>query len=149
VFDLDQLDPDDTLSLWALSARATTDGTVRIRPRELKGTLTLTVAPKYAARICGTAVDGNGKPIAGAKVTLSSNGPYATDNANMKGRWPNIDSQATREDGRFDFRALLPGMTYALVIEARGHEKTRTPELIGHAGETHDCGMVLLLKSRD
>ena len=77
-FHFEQLDPDDKLSLRARSGDATTNGAVVVRPKEVKGKLTLTVDPEYTVRIRGLATDSTGKRIAGAKVTLWWHRPYAT-----------------------------------------------------------------------
>ncbi len=60
-FHFDQVDPDDKVSLWARAGDATTNGSVVVRPRELKGKVTLTIDPKYTVRIRGLVTDGRGK----------------------------------------------------------------------------------------
>ncbi len=49
-FHVDRLDPDDNLSLWARAGNATTNGAIVVRPKEVKGQVTLTVNPKYTVR---------------------------------------------------------------------------------------------------
>src|SRR5262249_33488999 len=79
-FHLDQLDPDHLVSLWARAGDATTDGTISVRPREVKGKLRLTVDAKHALRIRGLATDNAGKRIAGAEVTLRWYRPFPSEN---------------------------------------------------------------------
>ena len=67
-FRVDQLDPDRLMSLWARAGDATTDGTITIRPREVKGTLTLTVDAKHAA---GSAARRPTSPASGLRAHRS------------------------------------------------------------------------------
>ena len=148
-FHFEQLDPDDDLSLWARSGDATTNGAVVVRPKEVKGKLTLTVDPEYTVRIRGLATDSTGKRVAGAKVTLRWVRPYATRKGERPRGWVGsvLESSVTREDGWFVFRGLWPGLDYNLVIEARGYNKAEAPEITGKAGETHDAGKIVLINT--
>ena len=148
-FHFEQLDPEDNLSLWSRFGDATTNGAVVVRPKEVKGKLTLTVDPEYTVRIRGLATDSTGKRVAGAKVTLRWVRPYATRKGKKPGGWVGsvLESSVTREDGWFVFRGLWPGLEYNLVIEARGHHKAEAPEITGKAGETHDVGKIVLINT--
>src|SRR5262249_11794140 len=84
---IDQLDPDEPLSLWARTRDATTDGVVEVRPGEAKGKLTLTVDPTLAFRIRGTAKASDGKKLAGAKVFLWWTRPYVSEKTGTGGMW--------------------------------------------------------------
>ncbi len=147
-FHLDRIDPDAHLSLWARLGDATTDGTVTVRPREIKGKLRLAVDPKFAARIRGLATDAAGRRVAGATVTLRWMRPYPADNARGKGQsWLGtpLDDAITRADGWFVFRGLWTGLDYDIAVEARGYRKAVAPEVTLKAGETHDVGKLVLL----
>ncbi len=148
-FHFDWLDPDDTLPLWARSGDATTNGTVVVKPKDVKGKVTLTVDPKYAVRIRGLATDASGKRVAGAQVTLWWNRPMSSEKAQWKGMSTSrvLESYTTGDNGWFVFRGLWPGLMYNIVIEARGHNKAEAPRLTGKAGETHDVGKIVLINT--
>ena len=55
-----------------------------------------------------------------------------------------LESYTTSSAGWFVFGDLWPGDRYKVVVEAPGRGKTETPEVIGHAGETHDFGSIVL-----
>ena len=76
-FHLDQLDPVRLMSIYARVGDAATDGTITVRPGEVKGKLTLTVDAKHALRIRGLATDIGGKRIAGAEVSPPSMPSFA------------------------------------------------------------------------
>ncbi len=143
-FHLDQLDPDDTLPVWARTKEATTDGVVVIRPEELKGKLTLTIDPKFAFRIRGRVTDRSGKRLAGAKVVLWWYRSYVS--GKLEGRAMGIgssfDAQTTDASGWFVFRGLWPGDRYRLDVAARGYGKAEPPEITGQGrrdpGPRHD-----------
>ena len=71
-FHLEQLDPDDMVSLRARADDATTDGAVVVHPDEVNGKrkLTLTIDTGHTFRIRGMVTDQTGKRIAEAKATL-------------------------------------------------------------------------------
>ncbi len=148
-FHFDQLDPDDKLSLWARAGDATTDGTVVVRPVEVKGQLTLAVDPKHAVRIRGLATDSNGRRIAGARVTLWWDRPYASEKNQRKGMSVGsvLETYTTGDNGWFVFRGLWPELMYNVVIEARGHNKAEAPQIVGKAGEAHDVGKIVLINT--
>ena len=129
-FHLDQLDPDDKLSLWARAGDATTDGTIVVRPSEVKGKLTLTVDPKYAVRIRGLVTDSSGQRIAGAKVTLWWNRPYATEKSRDDGHVGSVACWRRTRPARTagsSSGASGRSVTYNVVVEARGHNKAEAP----------------------
>ena len=148
-FHLDRLEADQLVALWARRGDATTSEPVVVRPRELKGKVTLTVDPKNAVRIRGLAVDSGGRRVAGAEVTLW----WTRWDPVEKGRQPMscvgslLETQTTDTDGWFVFRNLWPGVNYRVVVEARGHNKAEAPEVTGKAGETHDVGKVVLINT--
>jgi RNA polymerase sigma factor (sigma-70 family) len=148
-FHFEQLDPDDTIPLWARAGDATTNGTVVVRPKDIKDKVTLTVDPNYTVRIRGLVTDASSKRVAGAKATLRWNRPMSSE----KPQWrlmsstSILESSTTGEDGWFVFRDLWPGLTYSIVIEARGHNKAEAPQLTGKAGETHDVGKMVLINT--
>jgi hypothetical protein len=145
-FHLDPFHPDDWLSLWARAGDMTTDGVVVLRPQDLKGRLTFKIDPKSAVRIRGLAIDGAGKPVAGARVTLRWNRQYPGENdAGMGGAVGSVlDFATTGDDGSFVFRGLWTGLMYDVVIEAAGHGKAEVTELIDTGGETRDLGKIVL-----
>ena len=104
--------PTASSSLWARAGDATTSGTVVVRPREVKGKLTLTIDPKCASRIRGMATDSTGKPIAGATVTLWWNRWHPTENDRPMLSAQNVlETYTTGENGWFVFRGLWPDLT--------------------------------------
>ncbi len=145
-FHVEQLDPEDTVSLWARTIAATTHGAIKVRPREIQGgILELTINPKFACRIRGRTTDGAGKRIAGAKVKLWWNRPCADQNGQINfGHAIPLDSYVTHEDGWFLFRGLWPNFQYGPVIDAGGYSKVEGIEVIGKSGETHDLGKLVL-----
>jgi Carboxypeptidase regulatory-like domain len=146
-FRLVQLDPDDTLPVWARSKSATTNGPVVIRPKEVKGKLTLTIDPKYAFRVRGMVTDRGGKRLEGARVTLSWIRQYVSERPEYRGTGMGsaLGSYTIGEAGWFVFRDLWPGGSYQITVEARGHSKAEPPQVTGMAGETHDFGKLSLL----
>ncbi len=146
-FRLDQLDPDDTLPVWARTRAATTNGAVVIRPKEVKGKLRLTVDSKNAFRVRGMVTDRAGKRLEGAKVTVSWSRQYVSERPEMRGTGMGnaLESYTIGEAGWFVFRDLWPGGSYQITVEAKGHSKAEPPQVIGKAGETHDFGKIALL----
>jgi RNA polymerase sigma factor (sigma-70 family) len=148
-FHFDRLDPDDKLSLWARAGDATTDGAIVVKPNDVKGKLTLSIDSKYAVSIRGMATNRSGQRLAGAKVTLRWNRPHASEKSEMKRMSVGgvLAAHTTTENGWFVFRSLWPGLTYSVVVEARGHNKAEAPNVSGKAGETHDVGKIVLINT--
>ena len=125
-FHLEKLDPDDDISLRARSGDATTNGAVMIRPKDVKGKLTLTIDPEYTVRIRGLATDLTGKRIAGATSTLRWHRSYVSKKPDQGSEIGSpIASYTTSDNGWFVFRDLWPGDRYSVVIEAKGHARSR------------------------
>jgi hypothetical protein len=145
-FHLDQLDPDDTLPLRARTREATTDGTIVVTPKQVKGKVTLTIDPKFAFRIRGLVTNRSGKRVAGARVQLQWTRNYVSGRPDALGRGISgeLESYTSSEAGWFVFRDLWPGDRYKVVVEAPGRGKTETPEVTGKGGETHDFGSIVL-----
>jgi RNA polymerase sigma factor (sigma-70 family) len=151
-FHLDEIDPDGPVSLWARAGDATTDGTITVRPDQVKGKVTLTVDPKHAFSIRGLATDANGKRIAGASVMLGWLRPTPDPRRRRDGTFAGglhtpLAIRTTGEDGWFVFRRLWPGLSYDITIETKGYRKTVVPDLTGKAGETRDVGKLVLLNT--
>ena len=145
-FHLEQLDPDDTLPVWARTKEATTDGTVVIRPGEVKGKLTLTIDPKFAFRIRGLVTDRSGKRIAGARVDRLVV-PRATSAGSPIGRAWGSAAPSTRR--RPTSRAGSSSATSGRAIGTRSSSRPRATARpsrprSGKAGETHDFGTIVL-----
>ena len=147
-FHLSQLDPDDTLSLWARTMVATTDGRVTVRPGHITGNLTLTVDPKFACQIRGVVTDVNGNRIPGANVKLWWGRPY-TSQTNNSARLAVaiLHSYVTNENGWFVFRGLCPGCEYGAEVMALGHHKAAAFSIVGQSGEIHDVGKIALFNT--
>jgi RNA polymerase sigma factor (sigma-70 family) len=145
-FHFDGIDPDDAATLWARTLLATTNGGVKIRPRDVRGKVTLTIDPKFASEIRGMATDGMGKRIVGAKVTLWWGRPDAVGDGENRSQFAVVlDTYATRGNGWFVFRGLWPQFPYGIVVEANGHNKAESSEVTGKSGETQDVGKLVLL----
>jgi RNA polymerase sigma factor (sigma-70 family) len=146
-FHIDQLDPDERLSLWARTRDATTDGVVVVCPGDVKGKLTLTIDPQLAFRIGGTATASDGKKLAGAKVMLWWTRPYATTQARMKGMSTSsvLETYSTDADGAFDFQGLWPKVDYKIVVQARGHTEAEMPGITGRPGQAQNLGALVLI----
>jgi RNA polymerase sigma factor (sigma-70 family) len=149
-FHFDQVDPDDKLALWAGAGDATTHGAVVVRPSDVKGKVRVTIDPSQTVRIRGQVTDARGQRIAGATLMLRWLRPYASEKGEAKGRELGSPQSfgTTRDDGRFVFRGLWPGLKYSVVVEARGYDKVETRQVIGKAGETHDLGKIVLINTR-
>ena len=146
-FHVEQLDPDDTISVRARTDVATTDGAVIVQPKEVtsKGKLTLTVDPAHTFRIRGMVTDHTGKRIEGAKATLWWHRSYVSQKQGLgSGTGSVFETYATGENGWFVFRNLWPGDGYSINIEARGYGRVETSHFFGKAGETHDVGKIVL-----
>ncbi len=147
-FHFDQLDPDDKLSLCARAGDATSDGAVVVRPRDLKGKVTVAIAPKYAVRIRGLVTDDGGKRISGAKVTLWWTRMYPEGARSYgSGVGTVLKSETSGPDGWFVFRSLWAGPTYEVNVEARGHNKAQSAKLSTKSGETCDAGKLVLVRT--
>jgi hypothetical protein len=148
-FHFDQIDPDDTLPLWARTRDASTDGVVVIRPGELKEKLTLKVDPAFAVRIRGRVTDRSGKRLAGARAVVWWNRRYVSGKLDRPGMGlsGSMDTATTDESGWFVVRNLWPGDRYKVVIEADDYSPAEPPEFQGRAGETHDLGTTALTRA--
>ena len=120
-----------------------------IRPREIKGGLTLTIDPKYVFRIRGMAVDNQGKRVADATVTLRWHQPFPVEKGRQTTSWMGsiLETCATGENGWFFFRGLWPGLTYDVIVEARGRNNAEAARIEGKAGDTHDTGKLVLISA--
>jgi RNA polymerase sigma factor (sigma-70 family) len=149
-FHVEQLDPDDLVSLRALSGNATTNGAVIINPREVmaKGKLTLTIDPAHSVRIRALVTDLTGKRIVGATTTLRWHRSFATQKPKQASEMGSpLATYSTGDNGWFVFRGLWAGDRYSVVIEAKGQARIETPEVTGKAGETHDLGKIVLINT--
>ena len=152
-FHLDGLEADQLVALWARGGDATTGDPVVVRPRELKGKLTLTVDPKNAVRIRGLAVDSGGSPNnpQGARVTLRWITARVPRREGDASRWaPSGEPARDIQTTGVRWLVRLPetsgrGARTSLVVEARGYSKGEAPDLTGKAGETHDLGKMVLI----
>ncbi len=142
-FRFDQLDADETVSLWARTKIATTDGAVSIRPGTLQGKLTLTIDPSFACAIRGMATDTAGRRIEGARVRLWWGRGDAASQVSMI-----LDSYETSKNGWFIFRGLWKGFRYSTEVEASGHNTAVAHTMLAEAGETRDVGKVVLASTR-
>jgi RNA polymerase sigma factor (sigma-70 family) len=147
-FRFDQVDPEAKLALWARAGDATTNGSVVVRPRELKGKVSLAVDSRYTVRIRGLVTDGRGRRVSGAKVTLWWHQTYRGGQGDLNrivlGPISALESTTTRENGWFLFRGLWPDLSYHVEIAARGQGEAEGPKVTGRAGETHDLGKIIL-----
>ncbi len=142
-FRFDQLDADETVSLWARTRIATTDGAVSIRPGNLQGKLTLTIDPSFACAIRGMATDTAGGRIEGARVRLWwGRGDAASQIPTI------LDSYVTSTNGWFIFRGLWKGFRYSAEVEASGHTTAVAHTMLAEARETRDVGKVVLASTR-
>ena len=147
-FHLNQVDPDATLSLWARTMVATTDGAVTVRPKDVTGKLALTIDPKFACQIRGMATDGNGNRLTGAIVKLWWGRPYANvGNQTATGSVTILQSYVTTKNGWFVFRGLWPGCEYGAEIGVLGHTRGNLFTIKGRSGETYDAGRIALYHS--
>ena len=145
-FHFDGIDPEDTATLWARTLLATTNGGVKVQPREVLGRFTLTVDPKFASEIRGMATDETGRRIPGARVTLWWGRPDAKGEGENRSQFDVIlETYATRGNGWFVFRGLWPQFPYGIVVEAGGHNKVESFHFTGPSGATHDAGKLVLL----
>ena len=117
-----------------------------ITPKTVDGKLTLTIDQKFAFRIRGLVTDRSGKRIAGATAELQWTRNYVTSKPDARGMGIGgaLESYTTAEAGWFVFRDLWPGDRYKVVVRAPGRSNAEAPEVIGKAGETHDCGTFVL-----
>ncbi len=130
-FHLDQLDPVHPVSLWARAGAATTEGTITVRPGEVKRKLGLTIDAEARA-----ADPRSGEPTSRASelpARRSRSGgirPFPSDNQQGPRASLGIllDIATTAGDGSVRVRGLWAGLSYDLVIEARGYDKAKLPE---------------------
>jgi RNA polymerase sigma factor (sigma-70 family) len=146
-FHLNQIDPDATLSLWARTMVATTDGRVTVHTRDLVGKLTLTIDPRFACQIRGVATDRKGNRIPGATVKLWWGRAYeAPGNDTAWGSVTILHTYVTSKNGWFVFRGLWPGCQYGAEIEAVGQIRGNLFSVKGQSGETYDVGNISLVR---
>jgi hypothetical protein len=138
-FSLDRVDPENLLSLWARTDAATTDGATVIDPAEQKGPVRLEVSRQEAFRICGTVVDGAGRPIRNARVSLNCFPEIVTKPDTRSGaRSPigtflisdQLGTYTTDGAGRFKTRALWPADNYQIGVMADGYRFFESRERI-------------------
>ncbi len=142
-FHFDQLDPGDTLSLWARSNIAATDGLVSVRPGEARGGITLTIDPGVSCDVRGMLVDTAGKRMKGAKVQLWWGRQYNT----ADGNWLDpaiLESYVTTENGWFVFRGLWRGYHYSIEVLVDGQRQSLKHLLLDPAEETRDVGKIVV-----
>ena len=146
LFRFDQLDPEETLSLWARTKTATTDGALRVRPGDVLRKLTLTIDPSFACQIRGIATDASGKRLAGAQIKLWWGRPYSAEPGGEHDQIDPtlLDSYVTSENGWFVFRGLWPGFQYGTELDAWGHSKAEANTVTARGGETRDVGKIVL-----
>ncbi len=146
-FHLDQLDPDDTLPLWARTKEATTDGTVVVRPRDVKGKLTLTIDPKYAFRIRGLVTDRSRQADRGGQGPSGGLAHYVSEKLDGPGMG---DRQRVRNVHDRDGGLVRLPRTSGRATGTRSWSRPRAtarprrPRSTGKAGETHDLGTIVL-----
>jgi len=141
-FRLEQLVPDDTVSVLARTTTAATGGPISIRPRDQRGRLMLTLEPARAYRTRGTVTNRAGEPIEGAKVLLWW-GRYSAKQGLRPGVSGALDEYTTDASGRFAFSALWQGERYRVTVDAEGYAKAESPEVTGRAGDEHDFGRIV------
>ena len=143
-FRLEQLIPDDNITVLSRTDTAATNPDVSIRPREQRGRLTLTIEPARSWRIRGMVTNRVGGPIEGAKVSLWWGRYPAFNWGQPSGARGTLDVYTTDASGRFVTRALWTGERFKVTVEAEGYGKAETPEGTGRAGEERDLGRIVL-----
>ena len=142
-FHFDQLDPGDTLSLWARCNIAATDGLVNVRPGEARGGIRLTIDPRVSCDVRGMLVDTAGKRMKGATVQLWWGRRYDT----AEGNWLDpaiLESYVTTENGWFVFRGLWRGYHYSIEVLVDGERQSLKHLLLDPAEETRDAGKIVV-----
>ena len=135
-FHFEQLDPDDTVSLRARTEEATTDGAVVVRPKDVKGKLTLTIDSAHTFRIRGLVTDQSGQTDRGGQGDACGGTGHTSARSRTRARESAASSRRTRPARTAGSYSGTSGRAteYSIVIEARGHARVETPELTGKAG---------------
>ncbi len=142
-FHFDELDPDDTLSLWARTNIASTAESVNVRPGEARGGIRLTIDPGVSCDVRGMLVDTAGNRIKGATVLLWWGRLYNTGDGNMID--PTIlETYVTKENGWFVFRGLWRGYHYSIEVLVDGQRQSLKHLLVDAAEETRDVGKIVV-----
>ena len=144
-FSFANLPPDDAVSPRARLGKAV-NVPETIELSKLDGPVTITLSEANAAAFAGRVADTAGKPVAGAKATLTHwvhgvgrSSPYS---------WGGAFQDATTDAaGRFAFAALWPTDRYTLRVTADGYAPAEGKETIGVAGATHDFGTITVTRS--
>ena len=137
-FTLAKLSPSSTLPVKARTANAVADQIV-IKPGEIQEPLRLVVSEKNAFAIRGQVVDGNGQPISGAEVKLTSSWWLGSMGYGMS-----LGKRSSDGQGRFEFTGLWAGDGYQIGIAKEAFGKYESPDLRGEAGRPHDLGTIVL-----
>ena len=143
-FRLEQLYPDDTVSVLARTTVSAAGGPVTVRPGKQQGRLSLTMDATLAYHIRGTVTDQAGEPIEGARVLLWW-ARYPATQGQRRGVSGGLEDYTTDVSGRFVSGALWPGERYKVTVDAEGYGRAESPEVTGHARDERDFGRIMLV----
>jgi hypothetical protein len=142
-FRLTDLGADDLTALRARTPSATTGGAISVSTRNLRGPVKLVVSPENACRIRGRVVDPDGKPIAGAAVSVE----WRYWGVGRSAKWGSSGEGGiveTAADGTFETPVLWPGDNYCVRVGAAQFGKVEAPIVHGVAGQFHELGTITL-----
>jgi RNA polymerase sigma factor (sigma-70 family) len=139
--ELDNQRPGVTLRLTARNAEGTLRGQGQIRLKAGDANeLVIALKEAVPCPVTGIVVDPDGRPIAGADVAFYQ--------PNGDGVWMPLHGGATTDgQGRFEVKDLDPGAELYLSVGAAGYGHKSTDRFLLRAGETHDVGLLTLVRA--
>lgn len=136
--------PSGTLSIWARSATAVSDGAVVTWGPRLMQPVRIVVADTNACRLAGRVIDRRGQPVpeANVKVIWDRRPTDPASRARAVGRNGPVGVGACLSvaSGAFRSDALWPGEHYHVAVSADGFDQFESPMVLVEAGETADLG---------
>ncbi len=102
----------------------------------------IAVSPAKAVAIRGVCVDPTGRPLAQAKVEMSSAGSFTPGGLDGV-----ADRTKTDAEGRFEVRPLWSELSYSFTVRAEGCDLFESPWIQGEPGKVHDAGRIALVSA--
>lgn len=162
-FVIGQLDPELKFSLRARTPDAVSDGMATVAVSDLNGPAKIAVSKQHVFRVRGKVVDGEGRPLPEATVSLEWSREVLNDRAALMARrrdagFPvrrvgssyrrsQLEPFAADAEGKFESSALWPRDTYQATISAPGYASLQTASVQGAAGGVHDFGTLVLRRN--
>lgn len=143
-FSLVQIDPNDSVTLFARTRTAASDLTTTVIPGQQKEPVRIVVSEKNSVRIRGVVEDENG-PAAGQAVSIRAEYSFSTSERGIRlGLGSAVASATTDERGEFVTPALWADMPYRVSLPTSGGAPIERKVPPGKGGEVIDAGRFVI-----